>query len=217
MEIAKFLSDNFLEHSLFKQALTHRSSSQVHNERLEFLGDAVMQLLISDYLYNRFGNLTEGRLTKMRAHLVRKEMLAEIASELNLGKHLIRGPGENKQASDSVLANAFEAVIGALYLVEGYQAAWQFIEGAFAEELKQLSSTDDFKDPKTRLQEYLQARGEDLPVYKLTEQSNQNHFQVVCNIQTYQIKTLGKGRSKRQAEQQAARSALTELTEKNIE
>ena len=216
MKLTELLSDSFLEHELFKRALTHRSSGNPHNERLEFLGDAVIQLLISNYLYKRFDSLSEGQLTKMRAHLVCKEMLASLAHQLRVREYLVLGQGETNPA-DSILADTFEAIAGALYLVEGHQASWQFVKKAYAEELDRLSMTDDFKDAKTRLQEYLQASGEDLPLYQIIRQNEQDYFQVSCAIAAYKIKTTGEGRSRRQAEQQAASNALTTLGEQGIE
>ena len=155
MELEKLLSQDFISHRLFKQAITHRSHSKNHNERLEFLGDAVLQLLMSDHLYNHFPDEPEGQLTRMRVRLVRKETLAEIADNFNLRKWLKLGRGEKvDKLSEAVLADTMEAVIGAFYLYQGLQPTWQFIRQIYAKHLEQLSGSGDFSDAKTRLQEY---------------------------------------------------------------
>ena len=212
MELEKLLSEDFRNHRLFKQAITHRSHAKEHNERLEFLGDAVLQLLISEYLYNNFSDKPEGQLTRMRARLVRKETLSEIASELHLRKWLQLGRGQRTgQLSNAILADALEAIIGAFYLYQGLQPTWQFIQQIYAQHLKQLSGSDNFSDAKSRLQEYLQARGSPLPEYQL-KQSTKQGFQMICKVG--QGQTEGKGKTKRDAEQQAARLMLHKLERK---
>lgn len=212
MELKKLLSRDFISHRLFKQAITHRSHSKNHNERLEFLGDAVLQLVISEYLYNRFGDKPEGQLTRMRVRLVRKETLAEIAENLHLRKWLKLGRGEKAdELSGAILADALEAVIGAFYLHRGLQPAWQFIRQIYAEHLEQLSGSGNFIDAKTKLQEYMQARGEPLPEYQ-AEKLTGHGFKAVCQV--VQGKAEGFGKTKRDAEQQAAHKMLCELENK---
>ncbi len=212
MELEKLLSEDFRNHQLFKQAITHRSYAKEHNERLEFLGDAVLQLLISEYLYNNFPDKPEGQLTRMRARLVRKETLSDIASKLHLRKWLQLGRGQKTgQLSNAILADTVEAIIGAFYLYQGLQPTWQFIRQIYAGHLKQLSGSGNFSDAKSRLQEYLQARGSPLPEYQLKE-STQQGFCMICKVG--QGQTEGKGRTKRDAEQQAARLMLHNLKRK---
>ncbi len=212
MELEKILSEDFRNHQLFKQAITHRSHAKEHNERLEFLGDAVLQLLISEYLYNNFSDKPEGQLTRMRARLVRKETLSEIADNLHLRKWLQLGRGQRGgQLSNAILADAVEAIIGAFYLYQGLQPTWQFIQQIYTEHFKQLSSSDNFSDAKSQLQEYLQARGSSLPQYQL-KQSTQQGFWMICKVG--QGQTEGKGKTKRDAEQQAAHTMLYKLEHK---
>ena len=212
MELEKLLSRNFRNQQLFEQAITHRSCAKDHNERLEFLGDAVLQLLISEYLYNFFTKAQEGQLTRMRAYLVRRETLYEIADKLHLRKWLKLGRGEKiDKLSDSILADTLEAIIGALYLYGGLQPTWKFVRQIYADYLEQLSAIDDFSDAKTRLQEYMQAHGHSLPEYKV-QQSTTQGFMAVCEV--VQGKAEGQGRTKREAEQQAARLMLHKLEQK---
>ena len=212
MELKNLLSQDFINHPLFKQAITHRSHSKVHNERLEFLGDVVLGLLMSEYLYNHFATVQEGQLTRMRSHLVRKETLVEIAEKLNLKKHLKLGRGEKPdKLSDTILADAMEAIIGALYLYQGLQATWQFVEQIYDEHLKQLSSFDDFSDAKTRLQEYMQACGYPLPEYEM-ERLEKERFKVICKVELGEAE--GEGGTRREAEQHAAYAMLAELKAK---
>ena len=212
MKLAKLLSEDFRNHQLFKQAITHRSYAREHNERLEFLGDAVLQLLISEYLYNNFYDKPEGQLTRMRSRLVRKETLSEIAGDLHLRKWLRLGRGQRvDELSNAILADTVEAIIGALYLYQGLQPTWRFIQQIYAIYFEQLSGSDSFTDAKSQLQEYLQARGSSLPEYQL-EQSTQQGFRMICKVG--QRQTKGKGKTKRDAEQQAARAMLHELESK---
>jgi len=209
MELEELLSAEFRKHKLFKRALTHRSAARDHNERLEFLGDSVLQLMISNYLYNCFSGAAEGQLTQMRSRLVRKETLSNIAEKLNLRKWLRLGPGERSgKLSDSVMADAMEAVIGALYLQEGLRATWHFINQIYKEQFEYLADIDDFSDAKTRLQEWMQGQGYPLPLYRVT-QNTESGFEVECETQVG--KATGWGKAKRNAEQEAARSLLIKL------
>ena len=210
MELKKLLSQDFRSHQLFKQAITHRSYSKAHNERLEFLGDAVLQLVMSEYLYKNFADKPEGQLTLMRVRLVRQETLAEIADNLHLSKWLKLGGGEKvDELSKAMLADTMEAIIGALYLYQGLQPTWQFIQQIYADPLQRLLGSGNLlSDAKTRLQEYMQARGHPLPKYQ-AEQLIGHSFKVVCKV--VQGKAEGEGQTKREAEQKAARAMLNEL------
>lgn len=164
---------------------------------------------MSEYLYNRFTDKPEGQLTRMRARLVRKETLAEIADNLHLRKWLKLGRGEKvDELSDAMLADAMEAVIGASYLHQGLQPTWQFIQRIYAGHLEQLSGSGNFSDAKTRLQEYMQARGYPLPEYQ-AEQLTRHGFKAICKV--VQGKAEGFGKTKRDAEQQAAHTMLCEI------
>lgn len=204
---------------LLSEALTHRSAGRPNNERLEFLGDAVLNLLIAEALYHRVPDADEGALSRLRALLVRGETLAEIAGELNLGEALSLGSGELKSGGfrrRSILADALEAVIGAVYLDGGFKACRDLVGELFASRLASLPDTDSLKDPKTRLQEYLQARQFPLPVYRLVAEEGEPHrrrFRVACEIPGLDRPVEAGGRSRRAAEQEAARRALVGLGE----
>lgn len=207
----------FARPELLGEALTHRSAGRPNNERLEFLGDAVLNFLIAEALYQRVPDADEGALSRLRAMLVRGETLAEIAGEINLGEALSMGSGELKSGGfrrRSILADALEAVIGAVYLDGGFDACRKLIQELFAARLSSLPETDSLKDPKTRLQEYLQARQASLPVYRLVRQEGEPHrrtFRVACEIPWLKVPVEADGRSRRAAEQEAARLALNEL------
>ncbi len=208
------LGRDLLEEPLMKQALTHRSAGRNHNERLEFLGDAVLGVLVSDMIYRRFPSLAEGELTKLRSHLVREETLVEIACAVGLAELVIVGRSESKSGGstrDALLADTLEAVIGALYLLKGMDQAAGFVGEMFAERLADAPPPDTLKDPKTKLQEYLQAGGYALPVYELREQTSRGTFCIVCKVTEFGIEFPGEAMSKRKAEQQAAAGALARL------
>ncbi len=205
----------FKNKELLEAALTHRSADRRHNERLEFLGDSVLSAVISDVLFQAVPDATEGELSRIRASLVNGQTLGEIASGLALGVHLNLGSGELKSGGfrrPSILADALEAVLGAIYLDGGYDAAAASIHRIFCHRLDRLPSGDDLKDPKTRLQEYLQARGQALPNYSVLATRGEPHdrtFSVVCDADEYSANGVGK--SRRQAEQDAARCLLEQL------
>lgn len=207
----------FARPELLGEALTHRSAGPRNNERLEFLGDAVLNFLIADALFRRVPDADEGGLSRLRANLVRRETLAEIAAELRLGEALVLGPGELKSGGfrrQSILADALEAVVGAVYLDGGFGACEALVDRLFRERLDSLPSTDSLKDPKTRLQEYLQARQAPLPNYRLVSQEGEPHrrvFRVACEIEGVTGTVEATGRSRRAAEQEAARRALKAL------
>lgn len=200
-------------------ALTHRSCGKKNNERLEFLGDSIVNFVIADDLFQRFPHAREGQLSRLRASMVKGETLAEIARELKLGDYLRLGPGELKSGGfrrDSILADGVEALIGAIYLDSNLEVVRGFILGWFEERLNKLDIDEALKDSKTRLQEYLQSRRLPLPDYQLTSVEGEAHaqtFYILCNIQPLSKPTEGVGNSRRQAEQEAAKLALLQLDE----
>ncbi len=204
----------FSDQRLLERALTHRSASQDNNERLEFLGDAILNLLIAEALFQHFPVAREGELTRLRAALVRRETLAEVARDLGLGAFLRLGAGERKTGGrdrDSILADAFEAVVGAVYLDGDIQACRGCVLAVFGERLESIATLAAEKDPKTRLQEVLQARKLPLPAYAVTQVEGAAHehsFTVECRISGVSEATVGLGSNRRGAEQEAARKAL---------
>lgn len=214
------LGHRFGSAELLRQALTHRSHSSPNNERLEFLGDAVLNCVVASLLYQRFTSLREGDLSRQRANLVRQEALAQVAQGLALGDHLRLGEGELKSGGfrrPSILADALEAVIGAIYLDAGFDAARMVIERLLQPLLEQLDPRDSGKDPKTALQELLQAQRQPLPQYALLSTRGEAHaqeFEIECAIPSLSVRALGGGGSRRAAEQAAAREALRLLTGK---
>jgi ribonuclease-3 len=200
--------------SLVEAALTHRSVAGVNNERLEFLGDGVLNCVIADLLYRRYGRADEGELSRLRARLVRGEALAAIAAELGVGEQLRLGPGELRTGGfrrRSILADALEALFGAIYLDGGFEAAYAAISRVFEPSIEELAGTADLKDPKTRLQEYLQGRGLALPRYtveRIEGESHMQRFSVSCDVAALGLRASGEGASRRAAEQEAARQVL---------
>jgi ribonuclease-3 len=208
----------FADPGLLAQALTHRSAGSPHNERLEFLGDALLNLMVAEQLYARWPKADEGAMTRARAELVRESTLAGVARALDIGAKLTLGPGEMKSGGhrrDSILADAVEAVIAAFYLDAGFDACRQAVLPWFEPLLAALPPLHQVgKDPKTRLQEWLQARQRPLPVYSLIEESGDDHdktFRVGCTLGDQAITTEGRGRSRRAAEQAAAEAALQRI------
>lgn len=205
--------------ALIEQALTHRSAGPVNNERLEFLGDALLGFVIAEVLLQRFPEASEGDLTRRRATLVNREALAKIARSLDLGDYLRLDPGALRSgghARDSVLSDALEALIGALYLDQGFVPAKQVILKLCAEALADVANQEARKDPKTRLQEWLQARRRGLPEYEVTEVTGEQHaqrFRVRCRLPDDGRECLGNGSSRRRAEQQSAETMLALLSE----
>ena len=207
----------FADPTLLERALTHRSHGPNNYERLEFLGDSVLNLTISAELYDRFPDLTEGELTRLRASLVKKEALAERARNLNLGDCLALGGGELKSGGfdrDSILADAMEALIGAVYRDGGIDAARAFITREYQTALAELAGGIVPKDAKTQLQEHLQQHGLSVPVYNVLDMSGEPHnqqFVVECRVTGLAAPTRGEGSSRRIAEQRAAAAALMQL------
>lgn len=207
----------FRDRDLLDCALTHRSVGAANNERLEFLGDAVLGMVVADFLYRSDAQLAEGDLSRLRASLVNRDTLADIAQTLDFGAGLHLGAGELKSGGyrrRSVLANALEAIIGAVYLDGGIEAATALIHSVFAEHFANLPDPASLKDPKTRLQELLQDRGLGLPEYETLEVSGPPHnqvFHVACRIEALSLATEARGHSRRSAEQAAAEKLLQEL------
>jgi len=205
------------DRALFITALTHRSAEGPNNERLEFRGDSVLNLLLSERLYREFPGASEGDLSRLRARLVSEEPLAEIALEMQLGELLLLGSGELKTGGfrrQSILADAFEALCGAMYLDGGLEPVRARIEPLFESRIAALPEPSTLKDAKTRLQEYLQANGHPLPVYAVKRTSGEPHAQVFlvsCSVPHAGIETEGEGGSRRRAEQVAAQAALQAL------
>jgi ribonuclease-3 len=203
--------------ALLEAALTHRSAGGPHNERLEFLGDAILNCVVAILVFREFGGADEGELSRFRASLVSGEALAAIAAEIGLGDQLRLGSGELKSGGfrrKSILADSLEAVFGAIYLDGGFEAAAKVIERLIVPRLDRLPSAAELKDPKTRLQEMLQARGLPLPVYTVDSVSGEAHnqlFAVSCSVDALGLKTHASGASRRRAEQAAAQLMIEQI------
>ena len=208
------IGHGFVDPELLRRALTHRSAGSKNNERLEFLGDSLVNLIVAEALFQRRSRADEGELTRARAALVREAALAGIARELQLGDRLELGPGELKSGGfrrDSILADALEAVVGAIYLDAGFERCREVVLPWFEPLIAALPAGNTAKDAKTRLQEWLQARQQSLPEYRLLSADGEDHdktFNVLCVMGEAGVETLGAGPSRRQAEQAAAQAAL---------
>lgn len=215
------LGYQFNDTSLLKLALTHRSGANKHNERLEFLGDSILGMVIAEYLFSHLKKADEGQLTRLRASLVKGKTLAEIAKELELGECLYLGEGELKSGGfrrASILADALEAIIGAIYQDAGFDATKKVILGLYQQRLESVDLKSVQKDPKTQLQEWLQSRKLPLPEYELLKVTGEPHkqtFDVACVLVDKRVKTHGSGSSRRNAEQQAAEKALAIILDGN--
>ncbi len=211
------LGHRFESGQLLKRALTHRSAARDHNERLEFLGDAVLNFVAAARLYDRYGEAPEGDLSRFRTALVKGETLGEIAQELGVAEHLIVGPGELRSrggASPNMLANSLEALLGAVYLDAGIDDARRCALRLLDRRVEALPEASSLKDPKSRLQEWLQSRGLDLPRYAIeseTRSPRDPRFVVVCRVAERELEVSGQGSSRRGAEQEAARRMLATL------
>ena len=212
-----FAGHAFADPGLLQQALTHRSAGSPHNERLEFLGDAVLGMIVAEALYARWPNADEGALTRARAELVRESALAEVARRLDVGARLVLGPGEMKSGGhrrDSILSDALEAVIGAIYLDAGFEACRRAVLPWFEAAVEAVPASKVGKDAKTRLQEWLQARQRPLPQYELLSEGGEEHarvFQVRVRLVEPPLSADGEGASRRAAEQQAAEAVLVQI------
>ena len=215
--LANRLPYSFVNDSLLTQALTHRSFSAQNNERLEFLGDGALNFIIAQQLFQRFQALAEGDLSRLRAQLVKEATLCEIAQSLDVGAALKLGEGEIKSGGwrrPSILADALEALVGAVYLDGGYAEAEAMVIALFADKLATIDPNVIDKDPKSLLQEHLQGQKLAVPEYKVTQLAGEAHaqlFMVECYIEKLNIRTAGEGTSRRIAEQQAANYALIAL------
>jgi ribonuclease III len=211
------LGHRFGQQGLLTQALTHRSGSADHNERLEFLGDAVLNLAVSGLLYERFSGSDEGDLTRIRAHLVREDSLHRLALQLDLPDVVRLSDGEMRAGGSqrpSILADAVEAVIGAVFVDGGFQPAAQVVRRLLGEIIAATDVESWTKDPKTELQEWLQARRIAVPAYRISATRGQPHaqtFEVECAVTALGLTEQGEGRSRRSAEQEAARRMLDAL------
>lgn len=215
------LDYQFNERSFLETALTHRSAGNPNNERLEFLGDAMLGAIIANELYHQFPTGDEGQLTRLRSSLVKKDTLADLARELDLGSYLKLGEGELKTGGwrrASILENTLEAIIGAVYLDSDFDQCQAFVKNIFSDRLGAVSLEDIQKDPKTRLQEFLQARKKSIPVYEVlssTGKSHQKIFTVSCSCDELSAAIQAQGASRRKAEQAAAQQTLVILQSRN--
>jgi len=212
------LAYEFKDESLLERALSHRSVGPENNERLEFLGDSLLNLIIAEALFHKFPKAKEGDLTRLRANLVKGETLADVALEFNLGDYLLLGEGELKSGGfrrASILADAVEALIGAIYLESGMDVCRERVCAWFDSRLMMTSVEDVSKDSKTRLQEYLQKAKRPLPIYTVVETLGDSHcaeFIVECSVGNRYAKTKAKANSKRSAEKMAAQDMLNQLS-----
>lgn len=215
------LGHTFNDQDLMVLALTHRSFAGRNNERLEFLGDAILNFVAGEALFERFPQAREGQLSRLRARLVKGETLAVLARGFDLGEYLRLGSGELKSGGfrrESILADALEALIGAIYLDAGMDVARQRVLAWLSNELEGLTLVDTNKDPKTRLQEFLQSRALELPRYEVVDIQGEPHcriFFVQCDVSLLNDRTQGQGASRRIAEQVAAAAALVALGVEN--
>ena len=217
--LCKQLGYRFEQPQLLQRALTHRSYSAAHNERLEFLGDSVLNCVIARYLYDAYPDLPEGDLSRLRSNLVNQQTLAILAQQLNLGEQLLLGEGERKSAGfrrPSILADGLEALFGAVFMDADFAAAEKVVLGLFVPFIAQTDLQSLGKDAKTLLQEYLQARKLPLPQYNVTEIKGEAHAQtfiVSCSVAKLGLETQGEGASRRIAEQIAAERAYQHIKE----
>ncbi|MCL1073642.1 ribonuclease III [Shewanella dokdonensis] len=212
--LCRTLGYEFKDLALLEQALTHRSAANKHNERLEFLGDSILSVIISDKLFHQFPKVTEGDLSRMRATLVRGDTLAKMAKEFKLGDYLTLGPGELKSGGfrrESILADAVEAIIGAIYLDSDLEVVRGLLLHWYEQRLQMIKPGEGQKDAKTQLQELLQGHKKPLPEYQVLKVEGEAHdqtFTVECRVAELAAVVTGTGSSRRKAEQQAAAQVL---------
>jgi len=215
--IQKTIGYQFLQPKLLLQALTHRSAHHQHNERLEYLGDAVLGSVIATQLYQQFPKADEGQLSRLRSFLVKEKALSELANQLNFSQFLILGSGELKSGGfrrDSILSDTFEAIIGAVLLDSDYLTAQSYILNLYQKKLAEISLDKAKKDPKTLLQEWLQGRGYKTPEYTVVDSKGKDHaklYWVSCQVDYHQIEVTGQGSSRRRAEQAAAEKLMYQI------
>lgn len=206
---------------LFQMAVTHRSASKKNNERLEFLGDSVLSVVMTEYLFNQMPSATEGELSRLRSHLVKGDTLAKLAADNDLGDYLKLGAGELKSGGyrrDSIMEDALEAIIGAVFHMKGFDYTKQFLLALFSEKLTDLPDPESLKDAKSRLQEWLQSRSFPVPAYTVLDIAGEAHnqtFTAQCSVEGLSIITQAKGSSRRKAEQLAAGKALEHVLAKS--
>ena len=208
----KKLKSYFSDKELFDLALTHKSASKKNNERLEFLGDAIINFYVTQRLYENYADLQEGKLTRLRASLVSREFLNDLGLAIGLSKAVKLGKGESTQ-NNSIVGNAFEAVVGAIFLDTGLEDTKQFLDTLYSEEFSKLKPLEDWKDSKSQLQEILQKQGLTLPKYKVVDHGpkyNEDRFEINCTSPDLNISATGKGKSRKIAEQEAAKLLLEE-------
>ncbi len=207
------LGYKFHDMTLLKTALTHKSFSSEHNERLEFLGDALLNLYVTEYLYDRFDSLNEGKLTQFKATIVSRENLTKIAQSIGLSDFIRTGKGESLEGN-SIPGNAVEAIIGAVFLDSNYSKTNRFLNKLLKQNLLTLEESTDLKDPKSKLQEHLQKRNLQLPLYSLKQKGSKEKkidFKVFCEVEDLNISVIGKGQSRKKAELNAAQKLLDKV------
>ena len=208
------LKYTFKNIELLELALTHKSFSKINNERLEFLGDAILNLLISEILFNKYQTLPEGKLTQLRASLVSRTVLNKMGDDLKLPSIIKLGLGESFD-NNSIIGNTLEAIIAAIYLDGGYSSCLEVVESIFNKRLSTLHPDDDKRDSKSKLQEYLQQEGLSLPIYEIVKDNTMNEgkrFEVICKLTELNISSKGFGKNKKNAEMSAAKKALVEIS-----
>lgn len=219
-DLEKKLGYNFNDIELLNEALTHRSFASKNNERLEFLGDSILNFVIAHELFKLYPDVQEGDLSRLRASLVNRESLADIANQLHLGEVIKLGSGELKSGGfrrPSILADTVESILGAVYSDGGFEVCRELIIQLYASRLASPADLQSLKDSKTQLQELLQSRHFALPDYevvKITGHAHAQLFQVMCNVAQMNIKVTGEGKSRRKAEQKAAEKAIVEVQAK---
>ena len=209
------LEYSFQDEELFQLALTHKSLSSHNNERLEFLGDAILNLYVSERLFNTYGGLKEGKLTRFKASIVSRENLHRVAINLELSNHIKLGKGESLQGN-SILGNVLEALIGAIFLDSDYSETKNVLDNIFKDDFLKLVEEEELKDPKSTLQELIQKQYQSLPIYSLNEQisdKKENQFEVTCSVVEGNLVTQGIGNTRKGAELNAA-SNMLELIQK---
>ena len=212
-DLMSLLGYQFQDLALLRTALTHKSFSPEHNERLEFLGDALLNLYVTEYLYNRFDSLDEGKLTQFKATIVSRENLNKIAQSIGLYNFIQTGKGEGLEGN-SIAGNAVEALIGAVFLDSNYSKTNRFLNKLLKENLLTLEESTDLKDPKSKLQEYLQKRNLQLPLYSLKQKGSKEkkiEFKVFCEVKDLNISAIGNGQSRKKAELNAAQKLLNKV------
>ena len=204
------LEYSFQDEELFQLALTHKSLSSHNNERLEFLGDAILNLYVSERLFNSYGSLKEGKLTRFKASIVSRENLHRVAINLELSDHIKLGKGESLQGN-SILGNVLEALIGAIFLDSDYSETKNVLDNIFKDDFLKLVEEEELKDPKSTLQELIQKQYQSLPIYTLNEQisdKKENQFEVTCSVVDGNLVTQGTGNTRKGAELNAASNML---------